>query len=147
MSLYFASLILLCGSFLSLSTYAFDMEKCSRAMPKAGAYIFGLPFSISSFISSTGSCAMIGEASYDRKVFIAYNLDKIQVDAARGGGEYLSVMASLYSCNSSDAKVLFKLMQENYGETFDHRNNGQDATSEIDRLVNEFESKIRSCKV
>ena len=131
----------------SVNVYAFDLEKCSKVFPAGGASVFGLPFSTSSFVSSTGRCAMIGEASHDRKVFIAYNLDKIQVDAARGGGEYLSVMASLYSCNSSDAKVLFKLMQENYGETFDHRNNGQDATSEIDRLVNEFESKIRSCKV
>ena len=57
---------------------------------------------------------MIWETSHDRKVFMAYYLDKIQIDAARGKGEYLATLTSLYQCNEADMRRLSVLLQFNY---------------------------------
>jgi|SRR5690606_22340210 len=127
--------------------WSFDWEKCSRGLPGGKGVVVGIPMFTTSFISSTGGCAMIGERTHDRKAFMAYNLDKVQVDAARGGGEYLSVMASLYSCESGDVEKFSRLMQKNYKEIFSSGHSTQNTLSEMDEIVTASRRKIGACRV
>ncbi|MFP5492922.1 MAG: DUF3015 family protein [Bacteriovoracia bacterium] len=84
--------------------YAFDNKKCSRIM--VGGSGLGVFLSTSSYVSSTGDCAMMGQVDHDKKVFIAYNHDKLIDDFAKGSGEYSRSFARLHGCN--------KIGQERY---------------------------------
>lgn len=95
--------------------YSFNWSKCNRMIDHHGFGYVGISSSATSYLSSTGDCAMIGEPLHDKKVFIARNFDQIKVDSALGQGKYLSAYSSLIGCNSSDLSKLFQL---NYIEIF-----------------------------
>ena len=106
---------LLCAT----SLFAFNWKKCDQdtpATPLVGPFI--LSTSTAQFISSTGDCAMIGFAGYDKKVFLAHNLDQMQNDSARGGGEYLQAFAILSGCSPEAQHRLFQAFQLNYQQIY-----------------------------
>lgn len=141
-----ASFLIVVFEILPICGNAFDWSKCQRFANKdinGGGYII----SSSQFTTSTGDCAMIGDVVHSRRVFVAYNLDKIQIDAARGAGEYLSVMASLYSCKNNDQESFSNLMQENYRQIFSPLNSAERSLEKIDEVLISSKSKIGTCKV
>ncbi|MDC1174212.1 DUF3015 family protein [Bacteriovoracaceae bacterium] len=112
--------------FISTQCFAFKWEKCKKIYKGSNNLIFSTTaagMSSSSYLSSTGDCAMIGMASHDKKVFLAHNLENIQVDSARRDGEYISAYASLSGCNETGRNALPGLFQNNfiqiYGEGFE----------------------------
>lgn len=142
--------LLLSFAFLNFNSYAFNWKECKSKRFRSGVQILGLFEASSSsaeFSTSTGDCAMIGVVKHDRKVFMAYNLDKIQIDAARGKGDYLSTLASLYRCQAGDVEVFSRRMQMNYSKLFNSENNSQKSSLQIDNLVLESQTKMKSCKV
>jgi hypothetical protein len=98
---------------------AFNWDKCNDFIAEKwdfmGSAIF---FSTSGFTSSTGDCAMNGIAKHDKKVFIAYNIEKIKVDSARGGGKYLSAYAALSGCSKLATLSLGNNLQNNFLQVF-----------------------------
>lgn len=139
--------------FINVSAFGFDWDKCKKGYfdksTGMGHWVWGLLVSVygtSEFIISTGDCSMVGVNTHDRKIFMAYNFDKIQVDAARGGGEYVSILGSLYECNQLDVDNFSRMMQSNYNKIFQIMDNAEKALLEIDQLVRESHSIIGSCK-
>ncbi len=59
---------------------AIDWQKCSINVASRGNGI-GFTFSSSSYLSSTGDCAMIGLSEHDKKVFIAQNVNQLIFDS------------------------------------------------------------------
>lgn len=100
----------------SSSCLAYNHSKCRKTLHSS--FLFGGVMSTSSFVSSTGDCAMIGMAEHDKKVFIAHNLDQITIDAARGQGEYLSAYASLSGCSKSASEKFGNTLQNNFTKVF-----------------------------
>ena len=49
---------------------------------------------------------MLGSVVHAKKVFVAYNLDHLRSDAARGGGEYLSAYSYLSGCSETASQSL-----------------------------------------
>lgn len=99
------------------SIYAFNSSKCSKI---TNGVLGGL-LSTTSYVFSTGDCAMIGMAEHDKKVFIAHNLDQMTIDAARGQGEYLSAYASLSGCSKSASEKFGNTLQSNFTKVFGHK--------------------------
>jgi hypothetical protein len=99
---------------------AFNRDTCSDYIDSFNIDFLGIPFlfSTSGFTLSTGDCAMIGIAKHDKKVFIAYNIEKIKVDAARGGGKYLSAYAALSGCSRLATLSLGNNLQNNFLQVF-----------------------------
>lgn len=100
--------------------FAFNWQKCKSWGKKHSVPIFPIEglTSTSSFFTSTGDCAMIGQAEHDQKVFLAMNLDKIKLDSARGGGEYLEAYAHIANIRKEDQAIYFAKIQKNYSSIF-----------------------------
>jgi len=81
-------------------------------------FLFGGVISTTSFISSTGDCAMIGQTEHDQKLFLAMNLEHIKLDSARGAGEYLNSFAHLAKLTISETNTFSRLIQKNYSFIF-----------------------------
>lgn len=98
---------------VSSCAYSFNWKKCDRNWLEEtmGA---GVIVSTTSFISSTGDCAMIGEKSHDEKVYFAQNFEEIKIDVARGGGEYLTAFTKYGNCSNFDLMKFSKNAQENF---------------------------------
>ena len=117
---------------------AFNWKKCERAWLDDVSWT-GAEFlsSTTSYISSTGACAMIGQAEHDKKVFLVYNLDAIKEDAAIGEGEYLETYAELSGCDANGAKMLPKYFQKNFINIF-----GEDVSKEPSQVYQAMEEVI-----
>lgn len=111
----FKLLFIIIFTFPSIS-YSFNAKKCDQGAGKS--FLFGSLISTTSFISSTGDCAMIGQAEHDQKLFLAMNLDQVKLDSARGGGEYLDSFAHLAKLTTSETKTFSKLIQQNFSFIF-----------------------------
>lgn len=101
------------------NSYAFNSDKCSRIASKAP---FGIFASTSSYISSTGDCSMLGLVEHDQKLFIAQAYEPLQIDLARGNGEFADAFAEISKCNSLGKAVLMRELQKNFGEIFEENN-------------------------
>lgn len=108
--------------FLCSSCYAFNWEKCDKKMRSVSP--FGFFISTSSYVTSTGDCSMIGNNSHNRKVFITQNIDRLQIDIARGDGEYLQTLAELYSCPEDNYSTFGHELKSHYEIIFNqsHKN-------------------------
>jgi hypothetical protein len=53
---------------------------------------------------------------YQRKVFVANNLDNIAQDMAQGQGDHLASLASLMGVSKTDEPVFFAMTQTHYGK-------------------------------
>lgn len=96
---------------------AFDWNRCNRNV-LSEALIGGGLLSTTSFFTSTGDCAMIGEKSHDEKVFFAQNFEEIKIDVARGGGEYLTAFTKYGNCSNFDLMKFSKNAQENFEDLY-----------------------------
>jgi hypothetical protein len=95
----------------SVNAAAFNFNKCKRIIPTGnGAGIF---LSTTSFFSSTGECAMIGEAEHDKKVYFVHNFDKMLEDFAKGNGEYAQSFAKMHGCSAIAQKAYPQIMKKN----------------------------------
>ncbi|MFP5387570.1 MAG: DUF3015 family protein [Bacteriovoracia bacterium] len=99
-------------SFYILNAFAFKSEKCRRFIGRVGMY--GFFSSTTSYVSSTGECAMIGKTDHDAKVFIAHNFDKMLEDFAKGKGEYALAFAGLYNCDPTSQQLFVIAVKEKY---------------------------------
>ena len=61
---------------------------------------------------------MLGETVHQKKLFIAFNLDHIQTDVARGGGEYISAYSYLSGCSETASQKLIKALRGNFTQVF-----------------------------
>lgn len=128
-------IIIITIMFLSMS---FNWSKCKKFL---GGGIMGGDFivSTSSYITSTGPCAMIGQSAHDKKVFLAQNFEELKTDSARGGGEYLSAYATLSGCTPSSASVLSKSIQQNFTLIY-----GKDISKTPEAVYEAMERMIQS---
>ena len=108
---------LIVSLFFSTQSHAFDWDKCNSDMEKypVGIDVFILS---SQFSSSWGGCSMLGDVVHDKKLFIAYNLDHLRSDSARGAGEYLSAYSYLSGCSETASQKLIKLLRSNFTQVF-----------------------------
>ncbi|MCK5072842.1 MAG: DUF3015 family protein [Bacteriovoracaceae bacterium] len=127
----------------SVQSHAFNWKKCRKNY--TGHWfpaMFTLVGSSSSYISSTGDCsafAMVQENK--KKLYVAQNLDNLQIDIARGQGEYLDAYAALSGCHKSE--YFNKILQSNYktifGENIDSSpHEVYEATNELIELSTEL---------
>lgn len=110
---------------LSSSCYAFNWDNCYQKTIKDTSILGeGWITSTTQYSSSFNECSMLGEAGHDRKVFIAQNFDKLQVDIARGNGEYLQTLAELYSCPEDNYSTFGHELKSHYEIIFNqsHKN-------------------------
>lgn len=145
-------IIILVVIFLNSTTcFAFNWDKCKKVFKGSNNLITASTAatgSSSSYISSTGDCAMIGMAAHDKKAFIAHNLDHIQSDSARGQGEYLSAYATLSGCSKAGSKKLGNTLQSNFSRVFGDKveYSAKQAYERIESLISD-DPKLRiSCK-
>lgn len=125
---------------LTDSTHAFNWEECNKTLSRPGNWVgvYGLT-SMTQWSSSWGECSMIGEVSHDRKIFLAQNIDKLQVDIARGDGEYLQALAELYECPAKNYSDFARTLKDNYSNIF---HLSQRNISKVDGFIlNSFEIK------
>lgn len=123
---------------------AFNWHACKQAMWVKHKYGYGFligetAVSSSSYISSTGECAALGLIEARKQQFIAFNLDKIKVDSARGAGEYIEAYASLSGC-PSDSRIMFSaLLKRNYLQIY-----GQNEEQEPEKIYTTIDEIIKS---
>ncbi len=104
-------IVCLVMSVISFDSLAFNWDKCRSMINKDKSLTGGGFFmSTTSFVSSVGECAMIGQADHDKKVFIVFNLDMILNDLAKGNGEYLATFIKLNGCSKSSV-VMYSQIQ------------------------------------
>jgi len=130
--------ILIFVCFTSNQLLAFNWDNCVRAkrnmVPPLDLFL-----SSSGYLSSTGDCAMIGIANHDRKVFLAHNLDQIQNDSARGGGEYLQAYSQLSGCNLDASRKLSIILKENFIKIY-----GVDGSKQPQEIYESMEEIMKS---
>jgi len=98
-------------------SYSFNAKKCDQGAGRS--FLFGSLMSTTSFISSTGDCAMIGQTEHDQKLFLAINLEHVKLDSARGGGEFLKSYIHLGKLSEQEEELsIFKQIQKNYAFIF-----------------------------
>lgn len=69
----------------------------------------------------------------ERRTFVANNLDSLAQDIAQGGGEHLTVLASLMGVAKSDEAAFFHVAQSNYSVLFSStETNGNQMLSALD---------------
>lgn len=106
--------------FFSNHALAFNWEKCRKIASRGN----GLGFSVSttSYISSIGECSMVGEIKHDQKLFIANAYEPLQIDLARGSGEFADAFAEISKCNKLGKMKMKRALQKNYGQVYNDSN-------------------------
>lgn len=87
-----------------------------------------------SITSGTSNCYLEPEAKTSRKNFIEANMESIITQSAKGEGDTIKTLASLYNCQQSG---FAKLLQSNYSSI----SATQDSTTmmnQIDELMNSY---------
>lgn len=141
-------LAFLLACFSSPLVQAFNQERCGRIFPTADddhppyfapMYIFTMFPSTTSYFSSMGPCSMYGDSrSSLRSSFIESSRHSLQVEAARGRGEYLQTLADLSGCPADKHDIFAEVMQKQFTQLFG--NNAQDTAT----LVKGIDSSIRA---
>jgi len=75
---------------------------------------------LSGILSGTSGCENPGMVSneYQKKVFVAMNMDDLAQDIARGSGDHITSMATLMGIDQSDHETFFSVTQANYESIF-----------------------------
>lgn len=110
----------------SATCFSFDWDKCKKVFKGSNNLISASTAatgSSSSYLSSTGDCAMIGMVNHDKKVFLVHNFKNMKNDSARGAGEYIEAYAIVSMCDYKARNELSKAFQKNftyiYGESIE----------------------------
>ncbi len=75
---------------------------------------------LSGLLSGTSGCDNPGVVAndYQQKLFVAFNLDDLAQDIAKGNGDHLSSLASLLKVADEDQAAFYALTQRNYDQIF-----------------------------
>lgn len=139
---FFGLLLLLLSS---TSSFGFNRHKCSNSFPGSRGYgwqysslatLFGLSTSSAEFISSTGNCAAFGSLEDKRNHYYSYNFESIQTEIAKGGGEYLDNLLSLFGCEVDKKRTLINKFKSEYSLNF--KSYSQDSKIKIFKSTQEF---------
>ncbi len=141
MKIYFVLL------FLSTQAFSFNMDKCHKVALRGVG--IGYVVSTSSFISSTGDCSMLGLVKHDQKLFIAQAYEPLQIDIARGSGDFSTAFADISKCNSLGKIVLKRALQKNYGKIYQDANfeDVEKTHSEILNVMKSDQVIIKNCQL
>lgn len=77
---------------------------------------------------------------FEKKVFVAANIDSLATDVARGEGEHLVSLATLIGVQEQDKSAFYQLAQANYAAMFDSTSSSTDgvlASLQVAMLDNE----------
>lgn len=91
---------------MNSNSFAFGWEKCRRIASRGNG--LGLFISTTSYLSSTSDCSMLGQVEHNQKLFIAQAYEPLQVEIARGRGEFVDAFAETSKCNDHGKIVLMK---------------------------------------
>lgn len=102
-------------------TYSFNWNKCKDFRKRHENFIAPTASlsSTTSFFSSIGECAMIGELEHDKKVYYVHNFDKMKIDFAKGVGEFADSFAEMHGCDHNGQRYFMKMMKSNLSELLD----------------------------
>ena len=59
---------------------------------------------------------------YEKKIFVASNMDNLAEDAAKGSGDHLASLAELVGVASADKSAFFAMAKANYSSVFTQSN-------------------------
>lgn len=78
--------------------------------------------------TGTGDCDPNTTVSneYQKKIFVAANMDDLAQDAAKGSGEYLESLAVIVGIENQDRDAFYQLVQTNYALLFGSAHADQD---------------------
>lgn len=106
--------------FFSNHVLAFNWEKCRKIASRGNG--LGISVSTTSYISSIDECSMMGEIKHDQKLFIANAYEPLQIDLARGSGEFADAFAEISKCNKVGKMKMKRALQINYGHIYNDSN-------------------------
>lgn len=141
-------LVLLFSAFMVGDSYGFDRDKCARYFHRNIDVSGGRGvITTTQFTSSWGECRMIGQVDNDQKVFMAQAWNQLQIDTAKGNGEYLNAFATLSVCNQAGAGVLKNEMQKNFQQIYGNEldNSVEEAHEQIKNIFNGNEVLKKNC--
>lgn len=97
---------------------SFNWKKCENFRKKQRNLIAPVASisSTTSFFSSIGDCAMIGDIEHDKKIYYVHNFDKMKDDFTKGSGEYAVSFAKMHGCNSKTQVEYSRIMKGNFNE-------------------------------
>jgi hypothetical protein len=135
---------------ISSNTLAVDMKKCRESRygvndqsdwykVKKGliSSVMG-PYSTTQFVSSWGECSALASSFKEkRRLFVAINIEQIQVDIALGKGEFLNAYLNLRCIKPDFQKATSSQLQKNYLQIFNGPN------SKADDVYNSLEWELR----
>ncbi|MDH5377911.1 MAG: DUF3015 domain-containing protein [Gammaproteobacteria bacterium] len=76
---------------------------------------------------------------YQKKVFVASNIDSLATDISRGSGDHLESLAALMGVQSQDRDAFYSLAQRNYDEIFKSEN-----TNDYQTVLSALDTAMRS---
>lgn len=123
----------------STQVYAFNWKKCDQSVRRIWPGPGSLLSSTTSYLSSTGECAMLGQTEYDKKVFIAENLDTLKTESAQGSGEYILTYAILAGCDQKSTKAFAPFVKKHFYEIY-----GRDLSNPPMKVYEKMESLLSS---
>ena len=96
--------------------------------------------------SGTSNCTTDGvlEATREREAFVDSSKEELMADISAGQGEYLSTLASMYSCEESAIPAFGKVAQSNY-ETLINMDSASDILTALESKLSENETIVKSC--
>lgn len=113
---------------LSCSSFGYNSNACKGYLRSFGPMNPGRHMiSTSSYVSSTGDCAMIGKVENDAYVFVAHNYEKIKQDFSKGRGEYSDAFVSIYGCDLEYRLPYSLLMKKKFSLLRQKESEGEDA--------------------
>lgn len=132
----------------SANIYSYNHRKCMMAT-RNWAAPFNVFLSTSSFFTSTGDCAMIGSIQERKQQFIAFNLDELKRDSAKGSGEYLDAYANLSGCSTIPNNPLSSVLKRNfiqiYGSNAEH--GPEKVYNSIEQIISSDPTLSKECQV
>lgn len=141
--------------FNSHQVYAFSGERCGGLFPKSEGshppwfsplYVSTMGPSTTSYFSSFGPCSMYAGDTYSRKAFLNEAMVPLQVDAARGKGEYLNTLAQLSGCPTDKYGKFGSSIQKKYDALFSKENEDPAVLiKKVDLIVNSEPELKSSC--
>lgn len=128
--------------------YSFDSKKCFDSLARSLYHPGAVSTSTIEFSSSWGKCAMIGSIKERKQQFIAFNLDELKVDSARGNGEYAEAYANLSGCPQRANKTFSGVLQDNFTQIYgDHADHDPEAVYNlIEQIISSDPTLSKDCK-
>jgi Protein of unknown function (DUF3015) len=101
----------------------------------------------SSMTTGTSGCdtdAVI-KAEYAPQIFLAWNMDNVSEEMAKGDGQYLHSLASLMGCDPSAYGEFASMTHEKYGELMGHGATHMEVLSNLKREISASPSLSAAC--